>query len=361
MPNQTQYEVVRPVPAQVPAAVRFVDDGRQTSQIPAMSRGRCALSLKVHQQPTTLDKSQLLWRLRKYFILNRLRTMNAAGNMAIIAPRGGMVKLKVSIRLSSNMFAGIRCSDFVDMCIITNLEDYKDSPGERSRSIMCSLLLQIGHVFGLKRGLREFAFTRTSEHWCLRRSALAGRWESKDVERLKDIKNGDQLVLYCGEHWAFSLVDENPLKGLPFTSLVKVVLTSPLLDRDVNVGSASTKYLSNKPTPVAANTAGIKVHDSRSSHIQPDHTSEKENINDSVANKRFFNKALEKPAESMSHNCRRYDAPDISGMKSSNKDIVMCSDNESDDSSDVEDITDEWRARRDEDRRNMKANAEEID
>lgn len=286
--------------------------------------------------------------------------MNAAGNMAITAPRGGMVKLKVSIRVSSNMFPGIRCSDFVDMCIITNSEDYKDSHGERSRSIMCSLLLQIGHVFGLKRGPREFAFIRTSEHWCLRRSAFAGRWESKDVERLKDIKNGDQLVLYCGEHWASSPVNGDPLKGLPFSSLVKVFSTSPLLDRDVNVGSTSTKVMSKKPPQVAANTAGIKVHDSRSSHVQP-YTSEKENINDSVASKRFFNKALKKCAEGISHNSRRYDAPDIGGKKRSNKDIDVCSDDESDYSSYVEDITDEWRAKRDEDRQNKKANAEEID
>lgn len=251
--------------------------------------------------------------------------MKAAGKSSV--PRGGTVKLRVSIRLA--LFA-----DFVDLYIITNKEDYTDSLGVRSKSILCSLLIQIGNVFGLKTP-NEFNSMRASEHWWLRRTALAGRRESKEVGRLKDIANGDQLVLHCDEY--LSHLNKDSLKGLPFKNFVKVSLISPLLDRDVNAGSTAYKVPSNKLR-----------------------ASGKENINDYAANTGLSRMPLKSAVSILHDSILRNIAPDTIGKKK-NELIVIGSDDESEYSSDVEDITAEWRASRDDERRRMMANAEVID
>jgi hypothetical protein len=266
--------------------------------------------------------------LRKELTLKRLRTMKAAGKSSV--PRGGTVKLRVSIRLA--LFA-----DFVDLYIITNKEDYTDSLGVRSKSILCSLLIQIGNVFGLKIP-NGCSFMCASEHWWLRRTALAGRWESKEVGRLQDIANGNQLMLYCDEYLSHAFELKDCLKGLPFKNFVKVSLISPLVDRDVNAGSTAYKVPTGRPG------AGGK-----------------ENINDYAANNGLSNMPLKSAVSILHNSILRNIAPDIIGKNNNNELIVIGSDDESDYSSDVEDVTAKWQASRDEERRRMMANAEVID
>ena len=112
-------------------------------------------------------------------------------------------------------------------------------------------------------------------------------------------------------------MDGSTLKNLPFKNCVKVnALKTPLRVRDVNDGTTS----SNKPPSVAAKVVSITNDSSRS-----------------------------------------YVRPADSGKENSNEVIVISSDDESDCSSDVEDVTEEWRAKRDEELRIMRASAEEID
>jgi hypothetical protein len=282
-------------------------------------------------EPTTLDSNYGTMMtttndhyklLRKELTLKRLRTMKAAGKSSV--PRGGTVKLRVSIRLAFS-------ADFVDLYIITNKEDYMDSLGVRSKSIWCSLLIQIGNVFGLKIP-NGCSFMYASEHWRLTRTALAGKWESKEVGRLKDIANGNQLMLCCDEYLSHASERKDSLKGLPFKNVVKVSLISPLVDLDVNAGSVAYKV------PIGRSGAGGK-----------------ENMNDYAANNGLSNMSLK------SAGILRNIAPDIIGKNNNNEPIIIGSDDESDYSSDVEDITAKWRASRDEERRRMMANAEVID
>lgn len=267
--------------------------------------------------------------------------MKAAGNTAIAVPRGGTVKLRVSIRLFNSDF--VFGSDFVDLYIITNQEDYMDSLGVRSASILCSLLIQIGNVFGLKIP-NECSLIWARSHMWLRQSALSGR-----VGRLKDIANGDQLVLYCGEYLTRAFVNKDSLKGLPYKKFVKVSLISPLLHRDGNAGSTACKVSSNKLQHVAAKCVGSIT------------AGGKENINDYVAIKDLSSMPLKSAVNILHDSIRRNVAPDNIGKHNNNELIVIGSDDESDYSSEVEDVTAKWRADRDEERRRMMANAEVID
>jgi hypothetical protein len=159
-----------------------------------------------------------------------------------------------------------------------------------------------------------FAALASYEKWRLHCRAGWER-EAKEIRTLKDIVCGDRLVLSCGELWVCGPLDESTRKKLPFKKCLRV-FGSSLRVRDVNVGTTS----SNKPPSVAAKVVSI--------------------MNDSS---------------------RSYVRPAVSGKENSNEVIVISSDDESDCSSDVEDVTEEWRAKRDEELRIMRASAEEID
>jgi hypothetical protein len=268
--------------------------------------------------------------------------MEAAGNTAIAVPRGGTVKLRVSIRLFTS-------ADFVDLYIITNLKDYMDSLGARSTAILCSLLIQIGNALGLKIP-SEYNCMWARRHMWLYQSALAGTRESKEVGRLNDIANGDQLVLHCGEYLRRAFVNKYSLKGLPYKKFVKVSLISPLLHRDSNAGSTAYKVPSNKLQHVAAKCVGSITG-----------AGGKENVNDYAAIKDLSSMPLKSAGNILHDSIRRNVAPDNIGKHNNNELIVIGSDDESDYSSEVEDVTAKWRADRDEERRKMMANADVID
>lgn len=174
----------------------------------------------------------------------------------------------------------------------------------------------MGTLFGIKIPSSECDDNRTWDQWKLYR--LSGE-VSKEIMKLNDIVNGDQLLLDCGEHWAYALGNEDTLKGLPFRKWVKVEFT-PLLHCDVNAGASGNKGPVGKPPQEAKKNAESIANDSR----------------------------------------HRYVGSSGSGEENINEVIVLSSDDESDCSS-VEDVTDKFRACRDEERRKMKANAEEID
>jgi hypothetical protein len=76
--------------------------------------------------------------------------------------------------------------------------------------------------------------------------------------------------------------------------------------------------------------------------------------------KKIVNATLTSPTSSKAVG-RSIFRPDVSGKENNSEVIVIDSDDESDCSSDVEDVTDVWRAKQDEERRRMKVAAEEID
>lgn len=250
---------------------------------------------------------------------------NAAGPRNIFLPAKPKRKaliLMVSVRLSriarSSLAPDVSpsASDFVGMRIITKSKEYLGSPDTRSTAILCSLSVQMGTLFGIKIPSSECDDNRTWDQWKLYR--LSGE-VSKEIMKLNDIVNGDQLLLDCGEHWAYALGNEDTLKGLPFRKWVKVEFT-PLLHCDVNAGASGNKGPVGKPPQEAKKNAESIANDSR----------------------------------------HRYVGSSGSGEENINEVIVLSSDDESDCSS-VEDVTDKFRACRDEERRKMKANAEEID
>lgn len=256
------------------------------------------------------------YNLRKRPVVMNTAVSNAA--LGASHHRAMTVNINVSVRLfclRSSLPHGLppRLTSFVDMSIITNPFDYADNSPGRAYQIMGSLLVQIGMFFGVKipDGVKySYHSLNGIWQWRLQR-------EANEIRTLKDIVSGDRLVLRCGEHWVYGPLDGSTLKNLPFKNCVKVkALKSPLRVRDVNDGTTS----SNKPPSVAAKVVSITNDSSRS-----------------------------------------YVRPAVSGKENSNEVIVISSDDESDCSSDVEDVTDEWRAKRGEELRIMMANAEEID
>lgn len=273
--------------------------------------------------------------------LDRVHIMNARDDRATMGPKGGMkntnmTTVKVSVRLWMN--PDIPVTGFVDMYISRpTLEVPRKKPknhtaddhcgqgsfvGKTNQYVMCSLLVQVGNCFGVRplHG-RDSMFDELYDKWILVHSGGSRSASGTAIRKLIDIKHGDSLVLHCGKFWKFSPSARDYLNGLPseYKNVVKVVLApTPLrtCDRDANGASSENRDPNiNLPT-VAVKKVRHIAHDSRL----------------------------------------------IVGRGSvSNEIILISSDDESDTSSIVEDVTEICRAIRDKERRKMMANALVID
>ena len=246
--------------------------------------------------------------------------------------RMGVRKIKISVRLSKQ---DAPLSNFVDMHISRPYvipkkknftgDNWYDNRGvfhgTRNQYAMCSLYVQIGKLLGVRPRNREKSmFEEIYRHWrlCTFRPNRGGL-----IRTLDDLVDGDRLTLHCGSFHKSSHLTKDCMKRLPseYKDVVKVSLISPLRDCDHHASAGSSENInsSNKLPKVAA-----------------------------------------APGKQITTDRRPIVAPVVHRPKHSNEVIVISSDDESEASS-VDDVTDEWRAKREEERRKMRENAEEID
>ena len=196
--------------------------------------------------------------------------------------------------------------------------------GTRNQYAMCSLYLQIGKLLGVRpRNGKDSMFEEIYRHWSLsrNRNSLYG---GGLIRTLDDLVDGDRLIFHCGSFHKSSGLAADFLQRLPsdYKGLVKVSLISPLRNCDHNASAGSSEnMISSNKLPKVASAPGKQI---------------------ATADRRPIV------------------APVVHGPKHSNEVIEISSDDESEASS-VDDVTDEWRAKREEERRKMRENAEEID
>ena len=239
------------------------------------------------------------------------------------APVSGFVEMRVHIHMPRDLafviprkvktnWNGDNCDEDRDRGVFR---------GTRNQYAMCSLYVQIGKLLGVRpRKGKDSLFEEIYRHWSLSRNSF---YREGLIRTLDDLVEGDYLVLNCGMLHKCSHMTKDFMKQLPpeYKDDVKVSLISPRRNRDHDASAGSS-----------------------------------ENINSS--NKRP--KVVAAPGKRIATDRRPIFGPNVYGPKHSNEVIEISSDDESETSS-VEDVTDKWRAKRDEERSKMKENAEEID
>jgi hypothetical protein len=240
--------------------------------------------------------------------------------------RTGVKIIKISARLWIN--PDVPFTDYLDMHISAPYTIPKKSKkkctgnfrdescygflGDRNQYTMCSLYVQIGKLLGVRPQNKKVSmFEEIYRGWSL--SSYRGRGV---IRTLNEIVDGDQLVLNCGRLYKSSPSTHDYLKLLPseFKGVVKVSLTSPLGNYYDNDGSPEDKDSSNKLPKVASESGKW--------------------IGTVVGGKQ--NKQI-------------------------NIEVIVISSDDESETSDVEDVTDKWRAQREEERRKKMENADEID
>ena len=306
----------------------------------------------------------------------------------------GLRDIKISARLKIRQGAPV--TGFVDMHIhmpktftfpkktkmnCNGDEDHGVFLGTRNQYAMCSIYVQIGKLLGVRpRNGKDSMFQEIYRHWSLSRSQNSV-YGGRLVRTIDDIADGDRLTLDCGSFHKSTKLAADFVHRLPsevrYVVKVSLISTRRNCDHDASAVSSENINSPNKLPKVPA--APVKriatyhrpidapvVHITKCSNevmISPlrncDHdviAGSSENINS--PNKRP--KVAAAPGKQIATDCRPVVAPVVHGPKHSIEVIEFSSDDQSEVSS-IYDVTAEWRAKRDEERRKMRENAEEID